>query len=332
MSSQKCYSMTNSLGKQNLFSDSNKSNANESKLKQNVIYRRKYTLRPTVKLDDMLSNKSLQLNASRNNAKNSSNNQRRDHSSQPIIKAKQTFVEKNLYSNESTDAIKPVIRLKPRAMNSHKSKAQDMFESKSPDMRRRTARSASVPAIQRYFKRNSNESDDKQSSDDCRLVMNQIRRRVSQIIDSNLLSEIQSRHQSSDSQSSSKISEKMKSQTTTPETSVFKTVAADRRPKSNDSGFGEKHLFTFKANHSKENKTKRFELKSDEYKRSSEQINYKPFDRKQENKQNFDQISSEEANEDKSELSLRVKDKYYENLRNNSYALIHNLNNYQIDV
>jgi hypothetical protein len=153
--------------KEHLFSDES-IDGFKSRLKENVIYHRSYTLRPTVKINA--------IPITRTNNKS-------------LSKTDSSVKPESIPNNRTSTKVKPVVEsiFKPKAMNSNQ-----VYKSNI------RSRSASLPVVFSNSKFNS----DKYEAPHMRsAAMNHIRRRVSEIIDSHLLSDIQTSKQSIDSQS-----------------------------------------------------------------------------------------------------------------------------------
>jgi hypothetical protein len=156
--------------KEHLFSDKS-IDGFKSRLKQNVIYHRSYTLRPTVKIN-AIPIKNVPINTT----------------NKSLSKTDSSIKPENILNNRTSSQIKPVIEsiFKPKAMNSNQ-----VYKSNI------RSRSASLPVVSSNLKLNS---DKYKAPHMTSTAMNHIRRRVSEIIDSHLLSDIQTPKQSIDSQ------------------------------------------------------------------------------------------------------------------------------------
>lgn len=218
------------FAKQNLFSGGRL--RLENKLKENVIYRRSYALRPTVRLKEKASDECNECNESNENQTNINNHKEAKNicietTHRTPIRAHlspQLGRSPGLSSGPKSNniATKPVIDSKPRAMNRVMAQEVDPSEGKAPDVWHRNARSASLPAIAvRLNRQNSTQDlaedttesnngsdncDDKQSSQ----VMDQIRRRVSQIIESDVLAVKQKSETTADTNVRSRTRSKQK--------------------------------------------------------------------------------------------------------------------------
>ena len=215
------------FAKHYLFSGERNGLALENKLKQNVIYRRSYTLRPTVKLEEKASNVSNKRSTNINNHKEANNICGETTNSTPIIAhlspqqvcrtlrlSSGVKTESASSSAKSSNSVKPVIEAKPRAMNRMIARDVNRSEGKAPDARQRNARSASLPAI--AVPLNSEDSEEINNVFDdcdhreCGQVMDQIRRRVSQIIESDVLAVKQKSEATEDRKANSIYNDKQK--------------------------------------------------------------------------------------------------------------------------
>ncbi|XP_054165133.1 putative uncharacterized protein DDB_G0282129 [Oppia nitens] len=215
--------------KQNLFN--NKTTGADCQLKEDVIYRHSFKLRPTVAINNA---NTLRSRSNGNNNNNTNKRHTKDAkystNSLPIIKGKSIGggggggnhnTNSKIRDLKSAKAVKPVTREKPKGItvvkdddndtnksnNNNNSEYELLFKGLT-DLKTRAARSVSLPEIvynrrrqQQVFKETDISDDDDKEEEvvvgttDSHHLMNNIRRRVSQIIDSHVLTDLMARKQ-----------------------------------------------------------------------------------------------------------------------------------------